>query len=650
MMIHTSRTGSCLSVLLFFTSLVALSALFSISGVAADKALVRGKDRVEVPAMGEGFCLHNLFQSNMVLQRDKVIRVWGWAEPGEKVTVSFGGREESVIAADDRSWTASLPAMPVNSTPAKMVVKGREVTLTLDNILVGDVWLLGGQSNMEHPISRIEDGDLEIVSANHPAIRILTVPSQNGPEKKKAFPRLDEWHGFFNQHYRKGFWDECTLESVKELSGIGYIFARRLHLATQVPIGVIDVSRGGTCVETWLPIETIRATDTPEVRASLAEWDAKVAAFDPQKDLEDRVRRNHEWVARIKQDGKAIPADRTVPTELEGGPPMDMNRPGNCYASMIAPLVGLAVKGAIWHQGYNNALQPEGHVMYYQLFGKMIESWRAAFNDSAMAFGIISMPTEGEPQTLENYTEMMVNEGPYIRHVQYRTFLDYLRAGDKQVGYASSYDMRRRWYHPQLKAPVGERIARWALATQYGVKIDWQPPMLADMKAGDGCITLTFDIQVTGLDSNPIEGFAIAGKDRRFHPATAEHLVTGKNPQGQPTRDEKTLVLTSPHVPDPVHFRYAWGRNPMGNLLPKFSQSRAPLATQRSDDWRIQEIPVPFGKTADRQAHNLAREAGRLIDMDRRVKNARQLLDEQQEKHTRELERWNARWGQKPAE
>ena len=629
---------------------MAIFAMLPFAVCAATPKLERGKDRIEVPAVSEGLCLHNLFQANMVLQRDKPIRVWGCATAGEKVGVSFGGNEASAVAAADRSWSVSLPAMPVNAKPATMVVKGSTATLTLDNILIGDVWLLGGQSNMEHPISRIEDGDIEIASAHHPGIRILTVPYQDGPAKKVSFPRLDQWHGFFGEHYRKGYWDVCTPESVKELSGIGYIFARRIHMATQVPLGVIDASRGGTCVETWLPIETIRATDTAEVRASLAEWDAKVAAFDSQKDLEARVRRFNEWAERMKKDGKAIPADRSVPTELEGGPAMDMNRPGNCYASMIAPISGFAMKGAIWHQGYNNALQPEGHVMYYQLFGKMIEAWRAAFADLKMPFGIISMPTEGERQTLDNYTEMMVNEGPYIRAVQYRTFLDYQRAGDRNIGYASSYDMRRHWYHPGLKAPVGERMARWALATQYGQRIDWQPPMLTGTKVGDGSITLIFDVQVNGLDDTPIEGFAIAGNDRRFHPATAEHPVTGKNAQGQPTRDDKTLVLTSPHVPEPVHFRYVWGRNPMGNLLAKFNQSRAPLPTLRSDDWRIQEIPVRFGDKADNAALNLAREAGRLIDMDRRLKDAQLLLDEQKDKHINALERWNAKWGQKKAE
>lgn len=611
--------------------------------------LEKGKDRIEVPAIGPGLCLHNLFQSNMVIQRDKPIRIWGWASPRESVTVTIGSQKQSTQAAVDRTWSVSFPAMAANSNPAPITVRGTSKNLTLENCVIGDVWILGGQSNMEHPLSRCEDGDLEIASAHHPGIRILTVPAQNGPELKNAFARLDEWHSFFGQHYRKGDWDVCSPKIVEELSCIGYAFARRIHMASQIPIGVIDISRGGTCLETWLPADIMRATATSEVKTSLAEWDAKVANFDPQKDLETRIRQHHEWVDKMKKQGKEIPADRVVPETPIPGPGDDMNRPGNCYASMVGPLAGFAVKGAIWHQGYNNALQPEGHMMYCQLFGKMIESWRTAFNDPKMPFGIISLCTEGPQQNLENFTEMMVNEGPYIRQVQYQTFLDYERAGDHNIGFASSYDMRRSWYHPQLKIPVGERIARWALATQYGTKIEWRPPLITGVKAGDGRITLTFDMAVDGLSSFPIEGFAIAGKSRSYHPATATHRVIGKEANGQPQKDFKTLELTSRQVPEPQHYRYAWGRNPMGNLLPRSAGgSRTPLATQRSDDWRIHETPVRFADSAASGTLNLARETGRLIDMDRRLKEAQRLLDDELQKHTIAREKWNARWSSKP--
>ena len=195
------------------------------------------EDVVEFPAIGEDLCLHNLFQSNMVIQRDKPVGLWGWAEPGEAISVTLAGESESTTAGDDRSWKVTFPAMPANTEPISITVKGKSKTLTLDNILVGDVWVLGGQSNMEFPLSKVENGNLEIVSANFPNIRILTVPAVAQPEPAKGFARLHEWSGWSNRHLRKGDWDVCSPEIVKDLSAIGYVFARRVHMASQVPIG-----------------------------------------------------------------------------------------------------------------------------------------------------------------------------------------------------------------------------------------------------------------------------------------------------------------------------------------------------------------------------------------------------------------------------
>ena len=182
----------------------------------------------------------------------------------------------------------SFPAKPASSDPAKLIVKGSSATLTLDNILIGDVWLLGGQSNMEFEISKTEGGRLEIVSANFKNIRLFSVPQQNGPDIKESFPRQYQWIDFFGSHFRQGYWDVCTPETVVEMSGIGYVFARRLHMATQIPIGIVDVSRGGSSLLTWTPVDVLRAIDTQEVRGELAEWDKKVAEFNPQQDLEKR--------------------------------------------------------------------------------------------------------------------------------------------------------------------------------------------------------------------------------------------------------------------------------------------------------------------------------------------------------------------------
>jgi sialate O-acetylesterase len=619
---------------------LAATAVICLAGTALGANLPK-ENVIDVPAISEGLCVHNMFQSNMVLQRDKPISVWGWASPGARVTVSFAGKERAASAGPERSWRVTFPAMPAGSTPARMTVRDRTRTLTLENILLGDVWVLGGQSNMEFPLAKIENGNLEIVSANHGNIRILTVPAQNGPDDKQGFPRLHEWSSWSGRHFRKGEWDVCSPDTVRELSAIGYVFARRIHMASQIPIGVIDVSRGGTTVETWTPDPVLRKIDALEVRSKLAEWDEKVAQYDPQKDLEDRIRRHHEWVARMRKQGKKIPPDRQVPSDLRPGPAMNQNRPGNCYASMIAPIAGLAVKGAIFHQGYNNCFDGDrGGNMYYHIFPKMIAAWRAAFDSPEMPFGIITLCTAGGRQTLDDFAGHMADAGPHIREAQYKTFLDFHRAGDKNTGFTSTYDLRRRWYHPQLKIPAGERIARWALATQYGFdkQIRWKPPMVKEMKVEGDRIVLHMDESVSNVDDGgPIEGFAVAGKDKRYHPAQATHLVTGKDSRGRERKDTKVIVLKSPMVPEPVHYRYAWARSPLGNLQAT-GHSDVPFATQRSDTWSMEEIYTALtGKTAkaagslDRGERRELIKALRAEDMRRRLAEAEALIQEDKE-------------------
>lgn len=615
------------------TALALLATMF-FSRAAAEEKLERGKDRVDVPAISTGLSVHNLFQSGMVIQRDKPIRIWGWAESGEKVTITFGDQTQSATAAADRMWKVELRAKQASSEPHRLVVQGQAKKIELENIVIGDLWLLGGQSNMEFEIAKVDGGQLEVVSANFKNIRLFKVPRLNGPDHRKSFPLMYRWSDWSRHHFREGYWDVCTPQSVSEMSAIGYVFARRIHMATQVPVGVIDASRGGTCVETWTPLEVLNAIDTPEVKSKLVEWNTKVAAFDPKKDLDHRIKMFKEHQARLKAQGKEPPPNTASPTDLLPGPGMDMNRPGNCYASMIAPIAGFQMKGAIWHQGYNNALEPNGHAMYYQVFPKMIGAWRTAFQDPHLPFGIISLCTEGDPQDRDHYLEKFANEGIYIREVHYKTFLDFLKAGDKNIGYASSYDQRRSWYHPQIKIPVGERIARWALATQYGMskQIRWMPPMLKEVRMEGGKIMLELDSAAGPYHDGPIEGFAIAGKDGRFQLAKAEWLTTDKGNRNKPQHDHKVIVLTSSMVPEPKYFRHAWGRNPLANLK-STDHTDLPFPTLRNDSWTIADMyEIYTGKKSalpnvlDRKEHAELENALRAEDLKRRIFEAKELL------------------------
>ncbi|WP_339745921.1 hypothetical protein [uncultured Rubinisphaera sp.] len=592
------------------------------------------EDVIDVPAIGEGLCVSNVFQTNMVLQRDQPIHVWGWADPDEQVMVEFAGSEASTKAGKDRAWKVTLPAVSANTKPQQMVLKGESESLVLDNILIGDVWVLGGQSNMEFELAKVENGPLEIISANFPEIRILTVPYGQGPELNMGFPRLYQWSDWSGRHFRKGDWDVCRPEIAQELSAIGYVFARRIHKAGNVPIGVIDASRGGTTVETWTPLPVLRAMSSEPTKAKLESFDEAAAAWNPQTDLEKRIAIHRQWVERQVKEGNPIPVDKKQePGDLQPGPLDNHNFPGHCYAGMIAPLSGLSVKGAIFHQGYNNAFEGSvGVEMYRDIFPEMIRAWRVAFNNPEMPFGILSLCTDGYPQTRDDYCEKMFNAGIEIRAAQYQTFLDFHNAGDRNVGFVSTYDLRRRWYHPQLKIPAGERIARWALATQYGFdsQVQWKPPMLVSMEKGDGTLLLKLDTDVSDPQDGVIEGFAIAGEDRKFHPANVAYAEKGKDNRGRIQYDYKQLILTSPMVPTPTQFRYAWGRNPLANLQATGNKD-LPFATQRSDDWMMEEVPLGvLGEEVSLPLsggdRNKIIQALRRQDTERRLKEAEKVI------------------------
>ncbi|MCX7008241.1 MAG: hypothetical protein NTY53_13510, partial [Kiritimatiellaeota bacterium] len=545
--------------------------LAGLAAVAAENKPMPKEDVVDVPAVGQGLCVANVFQSNMVLQRDKPLHIWGWAGPGEEVVVVFAGQEVQARAAADRAWQVTLQPIPANRVPQTMAVKGKRTTLTLANILVGDVWILGGQSNMEFPISNVDDGELEIVSANFPQIRLLTMPVGKGFASVHSFERLHEWSDWSKRHFRKGDWDICSPETVTDFSAIGYIFGRRVHMASGVPIGLIDASIGGTTVETWTPADVLRKIDGKETRDMLKEWDEKIAAFDPQADLKKRIESYNANKSKMKDQSKPVPAD------LRPGPAGDKNRPGCRYASVIQPLRGLAVAGALFHQGFNNCFNGSaGARMYYQVFGKMIGAWRANFDDPKLPFCIISLCTAGEPQTRDNFLAPMFDPGAYIREAQYRAFRDLRVAGDKNVGFASSFDLRKSWYHPQIKIPVGERVAKWALVTRYELlkgrdaEAWWLPPTIDKVEIVGSTLRLTMSTDVKTHDDSDgkLLGFAIAGKDRRFYPADVNWFTDGTTgSRNKPQFDHRMLVLSSRFVPEPQHYRYAWARNPLGNIV-----------------------------------------------------------------------------------
>jgi len=617
-------------------ALAGIIGLFLVSMASAAESL----PKKDAPAAGEGLRVHNLFQSKMVIQRDKPVCIWGWSTPSDKITVTFVGKTATATAAEDGGWKATLPAMEASSTPATMAIEGKDGKIALDDVLIGDVWVLGGQSNMQFGIARADDGDLEVASANFPLIRMLTIPKIFGPELKTNFPRAAEFSKMTGNETSEGDWTVCLPETVGGMSAIGYVFVRRLHRVTGVPIGVINTSRGGTTVEAWTPQARLRKSDVPVIKELMARSDTRIAEFDPEAELAKQIKKYEGKIAQMKKDGKKIPANMKPPTgPIQDGYLHSHRPPGHCYGSVISPIAGLAIKGVIFHQGYNNCFSGVwGARMYRAVFPEMIRGWRDAFHDPEMPFGILSQCTAGNVQRLDNFLTYMTDIGARIREAQYQTFLEFYKAGDKNIGFVSTYDLRHTSYHPRVKVPAGERIARWALATQYGMdgKFTWLPPMIKEMKVEDGAIHLKFEGKGVGSsgDGAPMAGFAIAGADGKFQPAHVSNKVIGK--KGRSFQyDNTVVVLESPLVPEPVHYRYAWGRSPMGNVQAR--EGRVPLATQRSDNWTNADLLKALtGKDAE-DPGQLSRGEGHVIraalaeeDHRRRIAEAKALLEQEQ--------------------
>jgi sialate O-acetylesterase len=291
---------------------------------------------------------------------------------------------------------------------------------------------------------------------------------------------------------------------------------------------------------------------------------------------------------------------------------------------MVAPIAGLTVKGALFHQGYNNALEDSRPKQYAANFKALINDWRQTFNDADLPFGIIEFSAGGEPQTLDNFEVRMLDPSPYIREGQFRAFKDL-----PNTGYVCSYDQQVNWYHPQKKTEAAERMARWALSTQYGYALKWEPAICTNVERLKDKIIITFDKEVKTSDDRPIEGFAIAGSDRHFFPAKAMYVKT-QDEKGQQVFDKKRIEIWNNLCSDPVELRYAWARNPLGNLV-NFECPIIPVPLFRIDNWDYPEAPYsPEGFAGHRiRMKNLRKEAEELARL-RIIREAEQTLKESQ--------------------
>ncbi|MCP4847554.1 MAG: sialate O-acetylesterase [Verrucomicrobiaceae bacterium] len=533
------------------------------------------------PAVLAELRIPKIFGDGMVIQRDRPIHVWGHAASEENVQVILGPRDLSTRADKDGKWSMELEPLQASSQALSLNIRSAGKTVEYDNILIGDVWLLGGQSNMEDVLESIYHGDTEVISANFPTIRLMTIPQKAANKKQEDIERINEFNAWNNRYEMKGQWQICTPKSVARFSAIGYIFGRRLRMASGIPIGLIDASVGGTTVEAWT--SRAKLANIPEAKPLTDEWDGKISTYDATTSLAAKVKNWEKDTERRRTRGEK---PNPKPTEPAQDPASDRNNPGASYNAMIAPIAGFNIRGTIFNQGYNNALGNARPRLYRQTFQAMIEGWRSSFRDLEMPFAIIGLTPGGQPQTLDNFELRMVDPAPYIREAQHAA-----TKALKNTAYLPAYDQQVPWYHPHKKFELGERAARWALNTCYGHKrIGWKPVELVAAENRGDHFELTFEKPIRVHDGRPFSGFSIAGENQHFVPATAEFVVTGQDKHKRDQHDEKRLKISSPLVEKPVAVRYAWSRNPLGNAVNSAHHERTiPIPSFRTDNWNWPE-------------------------------------------------------------
>ena len=444
--------------------------------------------------------LHALFTDHMVLQQGKPVPVWGYADHGEAVTVEFGGQKVKTVATEGR-WMVKLGKLKASAEPAVLRVTGKN-SLEVKDVLVGEVWVCSGQSNMEWPLNRSDKSEAAIAAAANPNIRLFTVPKLRSPTPVEDI---------------KSQWTECNPETVKNFTAVGYFFGRDLQKSLNVPIGLIHTSWGGSPAEVWMSDDVLKTN--PSYRRDIV--DGYFASF-------------QNW-AKTRQ----------------GFPPW---RPSELYNGMINPLLPAAIAGAIWYQGESNA----GRAWQYRdLFSDMIRNWRRDFKQGDFPFFCVQLAPwdKNKKRSIEEITkEPVESDWAELREAQ-----DYAAKTLRKVGVAVITDVGDKDdIHPTKKEPVGGRLALLARKVAYGENVVKTGPTFRKTMRAKNKIAVYFDNVGKGLgvEGDTITGFAVAGEDRKWHWATATIDKERKN----------RVWVSSPDVPSPIAVRYGWADYPVVNL------------------------------------------------------------------------------------
>jgi len=481
---------------------------------------------------------------NMVLQQKQTNPIWGWDTPGTQVTVKFAGQSKSAQADAKGRWTVKLDPVSANDKPAVLSISGT-TSKQVKNVLVGEVWLCSGQSNMGFTTNQARDADVELLACNIPQIRLVKVPNLGVQEPQDDF---------------KGEWKECTPTSAATFSAVGFFYGRLLHEMLGVPVGLIDNSWGGSSCEAWVRRDLLEKD--ARFKNLIAQWKNTEASFTPEVLAKEQAAHKvklEAWNKAAAEARKAKkfftePAPRAPQNPLTG-----QHRPGNLYSGCLHPVIGYGIKGAIWYQGESNASRAFEHGY---LFPLMIQHWRDEWKSGDFPFYWVQLADFRAEQAQPGESDWAE-----LRESQTKT-----QNSIKNGGQAVIIDLGEgKDIHPKNKRDVAERLARWALAKDYGFKLPYRSPEFkaAAFAGNKATVTLdTFGSSIQAFDVAEARGFAVCGEDKKW--AWAEGKIVGPD----------KVEVSSKTVANPIAVRYAWSDNPVCNL---YSKEWLPVTPFRSD-------------------------------------------------------------------
>ena len=483
---------------------------------------------------------------HMVLQQKQTNPIWGWDTPGAKVTVTFAGQKHTATAGADGKWTVKLQAVPANAQPQTITIAGTSQRV-IEDVLVGEVWMCSGQSNMGFKLNSDWNGDIEAAASKLPNLRLISVPQVGTQELKSDF---------------KGQWRASNAETAKAFTAVGFLFGRYIHEIVGVPVGLIDNAWGGSAAEAWVRRETIE--NEPRFKALMESTRKKETDLQSEKGKADFQRSVEQWKndsAKAKAEKKVAP--RAPVDWLTGNA-----RPGNIFAGVVNPTLGYGMKGVVWYQGESNAGRAYEHA---ELFPYLIEQWRKEWGQGNFSFYWVQLadfmaekPEPGESTWAE------------LRETQTKT----LRLPN--TGQAVIIDLGEgKDIHPRNKHDVAARLVRWALVKDYGMTFPYRSPEFKSVSFAGNKAVVTIDCFGSTLrpfDVVEARGFAVCGADKVWHWATGKVIPSNK------------VEVTSDQVAEPIAVRYAWADNPVCNL---FSNDGLPVTPFRTDDFEMTTKPKP---------------------------------------------------------